>query len=203
MRTSIAGNPARARRSSARPAVQCGFSYALVLVAIVVIGILAEGAHLTTWRQQQADREAELIFRGMAYRRAIESYYQLHQRYPRALEDLVRDPSSATRRHLRALYADPMRPRRRASADAGKRLSEGTGGEDWELIPSADGGIRGVASRSEAVPLKKAGFPKALAQFAEAETYAEWLFEYVPPTRAPPAAPPAGEAAAGATAGGD
>ena len=30
MRTSIAGNPARARRSSARPAVQCGFSYALV-----------------------------------------------------------------------------------------------------------------------------------------------------------------------------
>jgi len=185
------------QRSGSRRGTHRGFSYALVLAAIVVIGILAEVAQETSWRQQQADREAELIFRGSAYRRAIASYYELHQRYPRALEDLVRDPSSVTRRHLRALYSDPMRLRAKQRAERG--LDYAGAAADWELIPAPDGGIRGVASRSEAVPLKKAGFPKALAPFAEAETYSEWLFEYVPATRAAPVtpAPPGDSSAAG------
>ena len=56
----------------------------------------------------QADREAELLFRGQAYRRAIESYYRANGVYPRALEDLLKDPRFPSKRHIRSLYPDPM-----------------------------------------------------------------------------------------------
>src|SRR5688500_2410928 len=65
---------------------QRGFSYAMVLVAVAVIGIVSEVAYLSTWRMIKVDREAELLFRGQAYRRAIESYYKANKVFPRSLE---------------------------------------------------------------------------------------------------------------------
>jgi type II secretory pathway pseudopilin PulG len=163
MRMSTAGN-----RSEQR-----GFTYAVVLASVVAVGIAAEGAHLLTSRVVRADKEAELIFRGLSYRRAIEAYYRDHGRFPRHLEDLVRDPSSASRRYLRALYADPMS---KAKQDT------------WVVFETADGGINGVASRSTDVPSKKANFPPELDKFIHAETYSEWVFQYTP-TLNPPGAP--------------
>ena len=40
-----------------RPARERGFSYALVLAAVVILGIVAEAAHVTTWRLLKAERE--------------------------------------------------------------------------------------------------------------------------------------------------
>lgn len=145
----------------------------MVLVAVVVVGIAAETGQLTLSRVMLADREAELLFRGAAYRRAIESYFQSNGRYPHQLQDLVRDPASPTRRHLRKLYADPMSER---SAKAKGRDPAG----DWVLIEASDGGFSGVASRNAAPPLKKANFPSGMETFAEAESYSEWIFSYQP-----------------------
>lgn len=157
---------------------QTGFTYVMVLVAVVVLGILAEAATEMTSRVVQADREAELLFRGQAYRDAIKSYYESGRgakTYPRTLEDLTKDPRTASsKRHIRALYPDPM-------AKGEKK--------DWTLIRAPDGGIGGVASSSKAEPLKKANFPKEFEKFAGTKSYSEWIFEFKPPSVVPGGSP--------------
>ena len=140
----------------------------MLLVLVTIMGIMAGVAQEMTWRAARAERETELIFRGEAYVHAIESYLLVNGRYPRELQDLVRDPNSPTRRHLRALYPDPF-----AKDKAG-----------WHLIQAADGGIQGVASTSEQEPLKKGNFPRRWKDFEHAKTYRDWVFMYVPRTTA-------------------
>lgn len=140
-----------------------GFTYVMVLVAVVVIGLTVGTASRVTSHATQADREAELLFRGLAYRAAIKSYYETKgaAKFPRALEDLVNDPRHANKHHLRALYRDPF-------------------GDEWTLIRAADGGIAGVASASNKEPIKRANFPKGLESFNAANAYASWRFEHIP-----------------------
>lgn len=164
MRTSTAGM--RERNSPAR---QRGFTYAMALVAIVVIGILAGVANLATSRIVQAEREQELIFRGIAYRNAIQQYLAANGHYPHSLDDLVKDSHFAHRTYLRGLYPDPM-----AMDD------ERQDGGGWRLLRAPDGGISGVSSRSKQEPLKKADFPPGLEQFEQAKSYEEWVFEHRP-----------------------
>jgi hypothetical protein len=59
--------------------------------------------------------------------------------------------------------------------------------QDWLLIPAADGGISGVASRSTDKPIKTANFPMNFNKFNGVQAYSEWVFEYVPQ---PPATGP-------------
>jgi len=60
----------------------------------------------------KAEREQELLYRGSAYRRAIQSYYEAGgalKQFPRTLDDLLKDSRTASgKRHIRALYPDPM-----------------------------------------------------------------------------------------------
>lgn len=141
-----------------------GFTYVMVLVAVVVVGLLAGVGHGLTSRIMQTDREAELIFRGLAYKNAIKRYHTTHQAFPRALEDLLKDPQRAHKRYLRVLYPDPM----------------AKGEQEWTLVRAADGGISGVASSGTDAPLKQANFPKEMESFAGAQSYSDWVFEYVP-----------------------
>lgn len=147
-----------------------GFAYIAVLAALLVVVVLAERAVLLESTASRREMEAELLFRGQAYRNAIRSYY--HARtpaaYPRRLEDLFSDPRFLHRRHLRQLYPDPT-------------------GAGWRELRNERGEIIGVASRSEAKPLKTANFEPALAAFEGAERYADWVFDYLPgrPTGAP------------------
>lgn len=146
------------------PKEQRGFSYVAVLAALVIMGVLAGKATNLTSAALRADRENELMFRGMAYQRAIQSYYESDQgfrRYPTSLEDLLSDSRFVSRRHLRKLYDDPI-------------------GDTWILIPSPDGGIMGVSSSSEQKPSKEANFPVGLESFEEAETYRDWAFVFRP-----------------------
>lgn len=150
-----------------------GFSYIIVLAAIVIVGIMAEVTTTLTSHELRVDREAELLHRGLAYRRAIESYYQagkVLKRFPPNLEDLAKDPRFPKRHHIRQLYPDPM----------GKDDNK-----EWTLVRAADGGIAGVASRGEEEPIKQANFPKKLEKFTGAAAYSEWIFEYVPPPPPP------------------
>ena len=114
----------------------------------------------------QRDIEAELLFRGLAYRNAIKSYYHANptlKKYPRILDDLLEDPRQPGRRFLRQLYVEPV-----------VRKS------DWVLLHSSDGGIVGVASSSEREPLKQANFIPELAHFEGASRYRDWEFIYLP-----------------------
>jgi type II secretory pathway pseudopilin PulG len=162
---------------------QRGFTYVGLLLAVALAGV-ALGAAGTLWSTAALrDKEAELLFVGDQFRRAIGSYYEGTpgaKRYPLKLEDLLEDKRvGVTRRHLRRLYADPM-----------------TGQRDWELVRLPDGQIVGVHSRAQGRPMKVANFPPRDESFANAASYRDWVFAHAPQgggggaKPAAPAAPP-------------
>lgn len=143
-----------------------GFTYLGILLAIVFVGI-ALAAVGTLWSvTMRREREAQLLFVGDAIRGAIESYYRSGpaNQLPQELGDLLDDKRfPLPRRHLRRLYLDPM-----------------TGQADWQIIREPGGGIIGVNSSAQSVPLKRANFEDQDAQFAGSECYCQWRFEFNP-----------------------
>jgi type II secretory pathway pseudopilin PulG len=148
-----------------------GFTYLTVLFLVAFMGL---GLALTgeVWQTGVArEREAQLLYAGNQYRRAIERYYLsgLNQ-YPRALEDLLKDPRKPnTERYLRKLYADPL-----------------TLKGEWGIVKGPDGGIMGVYSQSEDKPVKVAGFPLVNRDFEGTAKYSDWKFVYSPATQQVP-----------------
>ena len=144
---------------------ESGFTYLMALFAVAIMGA---GLALTgqVWHTgARREKEAELLFVGNQYRKAIERYYLAGPgQYPRMLEDLIKDPRQpATVRHLRRLYPDPV-----------------GGSAKWGLINAPQGGILGIHSLSDAKPLKNAGFGPLDTAFERATTYADWKFVFVP-----------------------
>jgi len=125
----------------------------------------AVAARVTSQLQQRAD-EQELLFRGEQYRQAIRSYYEtgLPRRFPRRLEELLKDPRFLSIRHIRKLSDDPLSPT----------------GADWGLVLDESGGIVGVFSQSERKPIKRKGFASHLQHFEDAESYRDWTFVFEP-----------------------
>ena len=141
-----------------------GFTYPILLVALVVLTIAAETATRLTSTVVRRDTEQELLFRGMAYRQAIKSYYTAipeRPSYPRTIDDLLSDPRFQHRRHLRQAYPDP------------------TGGR-WRLILTEGERIMGVASRSKRAPLTKAHLPREMGHFADEGHLSDWEFVFSP-----------------------
>lgn len=143
-----------------------GRGAALLLAIFVVAGIgcLLAVAGPVWHTEMQRDKEAELLWVGEEYAKAIARYYLASPPpaplYPENLGQLLldgRQPNIA--HHLRRLYRDPM-----------------TGGTEWGLIKDAGGHITGVYSLAKGTPLKQAGFEKKHSAFAGAETYAAWKF---------------------------
>ena len=142
---------------------QSGFTYLGLLFAIVILGITLSTVGVVWSTQIRRDREAELLFTGDQIRDAIGRYRASGGVYPQALTDLLEDNRfPVVRRYLRRIYPDPM-----------------TGNPDWQLITGPDGGILGVASRSQQKPIKVAGFSMTDAAFVSAECYCDWKFTYV------------------------
>jgi type II secretory pathway pseudopilin PulG len=153
-----------------------GFTYLTVLfmLAILMGGLALVGEMWGT--STKREKETELLFVGHQYRRAIALYYDSTpggvKRYPRQLEDLIKDPRQpSTQRHLRKLYPDPVT------------------GKDWALVKAPDGGILGVHSVSEEAPLKIAGFKLRDAGFESAQKYSDWQFVHTLPAQAAPGKP--------------
>lgn len=159
-----------------------GFTY---LTVLFILAMLGGGLALTgeVWHHAlQREKEAELLYVGGEYRRAIARYYLHANRriYPRSLDDLLKDPrEAATIRHLRKRYTDPM-----------------TGKSEWGIVKASDGGIMGIYSPSEEKPLKVANFRVTEKGFDNSEKYSDWKFVYTPPQQ-PGAAKPAPKPAAG------
>lgn len=101
--TAAGADEAPASAESRRLRAERGYAMAGLLVAIAVMGVLMSAA-LPVWRTyMQREKEAELVFRGQQYMRAIDLYQRRFPgAYPTDLEALVEG------RFLRRLYLDPM-----------------------------------------------------------------------------------------------
>ncbi len=160
-----------------------GFTYIGLLLAVALAGVALAAAGTLWSTETQREREADLLFAGDQYRRAITAYYETvpagqARRFPQTLEDLLQDKRWPTnRRHLRRLYVDPI-----------------TGTREWGIVRGPGETITGVYSLSTAKPLKRANFPKDYQQFTDAKAYSEWRFLYTASGSAP--APGAAAAAA-------
>jgi len=153
-----------------------GFTYMSVLF---LVAIMAGGLALTgdVWHTAgMREKEAELLFVGNQYRKAIERYYLSgpQRQYPRSLEDLLKDPRQpSTVRYLRKLYPDPIT------------------GKEWVIVKAPDGGILGVHSVSEETPFKTANFKLRDRTFEGVQKYSEWKFVFQPASAKPDAKPAA------------
>lgn len=146
-----------------------GYTYILALAAVVILGITAQTVFTLSSHQVRLEREAQLLFRGTAYKKAIERYYHAggSANYPKNLDDLLRDRRFPNKvHHIRALYPDPMNP-----------------DSDWTLIRAPGRGISGVISGSTKKPVKQANFPLGMESFEGAQSYSDWVFEYIPASR--------------------
>lgn len=147
-----------------------------LLMVLVVVALVGIGAALTgqSWSDLlQREREEELLWRGLQYQRAIESFVSFKHGngpalFPSSLDDLVKDPRSLTPvRHLRKAYLDPVT------------------GLEWELIKDEAGRIKGVRSASTLSPFRQKGFPEGLEQFSGKPAYRDWEFIAKPSASSP------------------
>ncbi len=158
--------PPQAGSNPRLSAGQRGFTFLAVLFFIAVLGVQL-AALGTLWHTAvRREKEAELLFIGDEFRRAIARFYSVStpggkvQRYPQSLDELLLDPRfPAPVRHLRRVYRDPM-----------------TGLNDWGLQRNEAGGIVGVHSLSTARPLKVAGFREVDKDFTGKARYDQWIF---------------------------
>lgn len=157
--------PMRNGETAGRRAVRGsrGFSLPVVLIMTVVASYSASRMEISAEYRARRDREEELLFRGASYVRAIKSFYAAEadpakKRLPGSLDELVKDPRAQNRRHLRALYLDPM---------TGKEFK----------VQKRPEGISAVASSSDAAPLRRVGFLDDLNLSEGAKSYSEWIFE--------------------------
>ncbi len=143
---------------------QSGFTYLGLMITVGVMGAVL-GATGTLWSTTiKREREAELLWVGEQYRRAIEDYRNGSpgslKEYPKTLDHLLKDQRQlATKRYLRRIYRDPI-----------------TKSYNWGLLRDQDGGIVAVYSLSEEKPMKKADFSKRDRGFEAASKYSDWKF---------------------------
>ena len=173
-----------------------------LLVALAAMGILMSVA-LPVWSQAaKREREAELVFRGEQYARAVELYQRTYAAtYPPDIEALIderflrqryRDPMTADG-EFRVVYqaevADllgqtPMAPlpgqgagRPEAESDAdGETVTGGLQLGDEPPAAGARGGVVGVISRSD---------EESLMIYNGGTKYSEWAFVYPSSTAKP------------------
>ena len=159
---------------------QGGFAYLWILFFVSFMGVSLAAAGVVWEVRVRREKEADLLFIGAEFRRAITDYYRLTpqaaKELPQRLEDLVEDRRGlVTRRHLRRVYRDPV-----------------TGSNEWGLT-LIGGRISGVYSLAAGVPIRQGGFAAADARFEGARRYADWRFVAEVVAVLPPAgtAPPA------------
>ena len=155
-----------------------GFTYIAALVMVVIVGIMASQAAEVWSTKMKREREVELLFRGTQVRDALRRWYkikapaagaavkaaavQMVGPSPKDLKDLLNGTNSAAKVHY-------LRP---------SNLVDPITLKEWALIKGADGRITGVASTSDAEPLKQANFPFDLKpeDFEKKKKYSEWQF---------------------------
>jgi type II secretory pathway pseudopilin PulG len=129
-------------RDPGRGSTQRGFTYIGLLLALAILAAGLSEAGVVWHTETQRAKEAELLFIGAEFKRAISGFYDATpgpvKQLPKRLEDLLRDTRYPTvRRHLRKIYVDPL-----------------TGKSEWGLV-ATPAGITGVYSLSGREPFRR------------------------------------------------
>lgn len=141
-----------------------GFSYVMLMLAIVLMGIALSAAARQWKTMVQRELEADLLAKGIEIQNALMLYSSTMKAgrviygevYPQTLVELTRQPKP----FLRKVYLDPI------------------GHGEWEIIRAPAGGIMGVRSKSKDQAIKQRDFPLDVRHFEGRPTYAEWIFQY-------------------------
>jgi type II secretory pathway pseudopilin PulG len=150
---------------------QRGYAMAALLVAVAVMAVLMSVA-LPAWRHEaQREKEAELVFRGEQWVRAIQQYQRRHGPgvFPPSLDVLVQE------RFARKKWKDPITGEDFVPWMMGQQAAPGQGGRQggppqpptFGGQPVGGGGVMGVRSRSTATSIR---------EYKGATRYDQWQF---------------------------
>jgi type II secretory pathway pseudopilin PulG len=161
-----------------------GFSYIVLMFAIVLIGLGMTVAARQWKTMVQRELEADLLSKGIEIQNALALYSATMKAgrvvpgevYPQSLADLTRLPKP----FLRKVYVEPV------------------GHGEWELVRAPTGGIMGVRSKSKSKPIRQHDFPSAVRHFDGRASYYDWVFQFPNPSMAALAFPGIGVSAPGA-----
>jgi type II secretory pathway pseudopilin PulG len=156
-----------------------GFAYMALLCVMAVLALMLGVAAEQIDHAAQRDREEQLLFVGSQFRQAIASYYEKSpgaKQYPLKLEELLQDNRFLKPiRHLRRIYADPMR-----TGAAGMDARDNR--EDWQLVRNPQGSIIGIYSRSDLTPIRTNLDEDLMKAIGDRPVlhYSDWKFIYQP-----------------------
>ena len=203
VRSAAAGTLARGpSRSGVRePNTERGYAMAVLLVALSVMAVML-AVVMPVWKQiGQREKEAELVFRGEQYIRAIRLFQaRFANAYPPNIDVLV------DQRFLRKKYKDPItgddfqvltqsqgtstpglqpgqQPGGQSGRGRGNQPATTTGGIATTragVIGGPQGGVLGVASKSKDTSVRL---------YNGRSHYNEWVFQYLAQTQTPGGVP--------------
>ena len=123
---------------------ESGYAMGSLLVSLVIMSVLMSIA-LPVWNQlAQREREAELVFRGEQYVRAVELY---ERAYAGALAPDI--STLVEQRFLRRAYMDPMTKDGNFRVVYQAEVNEFVTGTESGLLPGQAAGTTGIQSRPE------------------------------------------------------
>jgi type II secretory pathway pseudopilin PulG len=137
---------------------QRGFTMALALAMVVVMGLLLMKTAPAVSAEVQRENEAELIFRGEAIAAALSTYSAKNGRYPTDLEELMK----VRPRILRQKYKDPMTP-------------EG----EWDVITQVQPGASGNKEGLPIVGVRSKSLLNGIHIYQGRELVRDWQFSAV------------------------
>lgn len=85
---------------------ESGYALVLILFFLALLVLSTVAAAPTVLSSIQREREAEMVWRGHQYTRAVRMYYMKLHRFPTALDDLTKPKTGI--RFMRQAYKDPM-----------------------------------------------------------------------------------------------
>jgi type II secretory pathway pseudopilin PulG len=137
------------------PRSQRGFTMALALALVVVMGLLLMKAIPPVIAEVQRDNESELIFRGEAIAAALAAFSAKTGRYPTDLEEVMK----VRPRILRQKYKDPMTP-------------EG----DWDYLTQVQPGASGNKEGLPIVGVRSKSLLNGIHLYQGKELVRDWQF---------------------------
>lgn len=85
---------------------ESGYALVLIMFFLALLVLSTVAAAPTVLSNIQREREAEMVWRGRQYTRAVRMYYMKFHRFPTALDDLTKPKTGI--RFMRQEYKDPM-----------------------------------------------------------------------------------------------